>query len=142
MRRTDESVLLMSTRREFLKSAGLGVATAGYGTANIKNLPAACGFKGTGKTARNFVCEGKLTLTQELLYQPRMPDEELYDLQSDPWEIHNLVKMPEHQETLKRLRTVQEQWIKDTNDQGQYPAALPPPSKKHKPKSNQQSEKQ
>src|ERR1043165_7708044 len=32
---------------------------AGYFTANLVNLPASCGFKGTGKTDWNFTYEGK-----------------------------------------------------------------------------------
>ena len=49
-----------------------------------------------------------------------MPEEELYDMHNDPWELHNLAKSdkPDHQETLKRLRAVLEKWIEDTNDQG------------------------
>jgi hypothetical protein len=67
--------------------------------------------------------EGKLTPAQEFLCQPRMPDEELYDLRTDPFEIHNLAKSttPEHQRELKRLRAVLEKWIEDTNDQGRIP---------------------
>jgi arylsulfatase A-like enzyme len=75
--------------------------------------------------------QGKLTPAQEFLCQPRMPDEELYDMQADPWEIHNLAAAPEQQDTLKRLRAVLEQWIKDTNDQGQYPE---PPAAAAEPK--------
>lgn len=78
--------------------------------------------------------EGKLTPAQEFLCQPRMPDEELYDLQADPWEIHNLVAAPEQQETLKRMRAVLEKWIKDTNDQGQYPEPPQPPAAPKKQK--------
>lgn len=64
--------------------------------------------------------EGKLTPPQEFLCQPSMPEEELYDLQNDPWEIHNIAKSDkaEHQEALKRLRGVLEKWIKETDDQG------------------------
>ncbi len=47
-----------------------------------------------------------------------MPEEELYDLESDPYEIENLAGSPRHQEVLARLRSVLEQWIADSNDQG------------------------
>jgi N-sulfoglucosamine sulfohydrolase len=64
--------------------------------------------------------EGKLTPAQDFLCQPAMPEEELYDLQTDPWEIHNLAQSqkPEDQAQLKKLRGVLDQWIVDTNDQG------------------------
>lgn len=64
--------------------------------------------------------EGKLTPEQDFLCQPTQPEEELYDLQTDPWEVHNLATstQPEHQATLKRLRGVLDQWITDTHDQG------------------------
>jgi arylsulfatase A-like enzyme len=64
--------------------------------------------------------QGKLTPAQDFLCQPRMPDEELYDLKSDPDEIHNLSAStkPAHQAELKKLRAVLEQWIEQTQDQG------------------------
>jgi N-sulfoglucosamine sulfohydrolase len=64
--------------------------------------------------------QGKLTTDQEFLCQPRMPDEELYDLKTDPDEIRNLAASakPEDQAELKKLRKVLEQWIEDTHDQG------------------------
>jgi arylsulfatase A-like enzyme len=64
--------------------------------------------------------EGKLTPTQEFLCQPRMPDEELYDLQTDPDEIHNLAASTNatHQAVLKKLRGVLDQWIVDVDDKG------------------------
>ena len=65
--------------------------------------------------------QGKLTPAQEVLCQPSMPAEELYDLQTDPWEINNLAQsnQTEHQAALKRLRGVLEKWITDTGDKGQ-----------------------
>lgn len=70
--------------------------------------------------------EGKLTPAQKFLTAPTMPAEELYDLQNDPHEIHNLVHSPdpEHQAALQRLRAVLEKWIEETNDQGRV---LEPP---------------
>jgi arylsulfatase A-like enzyme len=71
---------------------------------------------------------GRLTPVQKVLTAPTMPPEELYDLEQDPHEIHNLVisQDPECQAALNRLRGVLEQWIKDTNDQGRFfePPAL------------------
>ena len=69
--------------------------------------------------------EGKLTPAQAALCAPRLPDEELYDLQADPHEIKSLAKSdnPEHQAELKRLRAALETWIRDTKDQGEIPEA-------------------
>jgi len=63
---------------------------------------------------------GKLTPAQEVLCQPTMPAEELYELENDPHEIHNLAESaePEHQRALVRLRGLVEAWIEQTDDQG------------------------
>jgi hypothetical protein len=53
-----------------------------------------------------------------------MPPEELYDLETDPYEIRNLAASAEHADVLKRLRATLEKWIDDTNDQGRQ---LEPP---------------
>lgn len=68
--------------------------------------------------------EGKLTPWQQSFYlSPTMPDEELYDMETDPWSMNNLVKstQPEHQATLNRLRADLEKWIVDSDDQGRIP---------------------
>ncbi len=64
--------------------------------------------------------QGKLTPAQEQLCQPTSPEEELYDLTTDPDEIKNLAKSadPAHQKARERLRGALEKWIEDTNDQG------------------------
>lgn len=81
---------------------------------------------------------GKLTSAQAALCAPRMPEEELYDLQSDPHEIKNLANsdQPKDQAALKRLRGVLEKWIKETNDQGQTPE-----SKNEYPDGNRKAKK-
>lgn len=62
--------------------------------------------------------QGKLTPAQAVLAAPTMPAEELFDLDADPFEIHNLANVPEHAATLQRLRAVLAKWIEDTHDQG------------------------
>jgi N-sulfoglucosamine sulfohydrolase len=66
--------------------------------------------------------QGKLTAVQKVLTAPTMPAEELYDLDNDPHEIHNLAtsEKPEHQVVLKRLREALERWIEETDDQGRF----------------------
>jgi hypothetical protein len=65
--------------------------------------------------------QGKLTPVQELFMVPRKPDEELYDIRKDPYEINNLAASPEHQQTLEQMRRILDKWIKDTGDKGQFP---------------------
>jgi N-sulfoglucosamine sulfohydrolase len=62
--------------------------------------------------------EGKLSPAADALCAPTMPEEELFDLETDPHEIHNLASSPAHQETRKRLRAVLEKWIEESKDQG------------------------
>lgn len=64
--------------------------------------------------------QGKLNAVQAKLFADRMEPEELYDLDTDPHEIVNLVTSPkpEHRAALTRLRDELEKWILETNDQG------------------------
>lgn len=70
---------------------------------------------------RRLYAEDKLNEKQSLWLHPTKPEEELYDLQNDPHELNNLAGIPELQDTLKHLRKVLKDWMKETNDLGQYP---------------------
>jgi arylsulfatase A-like enzyme len=63
----------------------------------------------------------KLNPHADRLMQPPRPREELYDLQQDPHEIHNLAADPAHAETLQRLRKELEDWLVRSDDQGRFP---------------------
>jgi hypothetical protein len=65
--------------------------------------------------------QGKLTPVQALFMAPRKPDEELYDIKNDPYEINNLSASPEQQQSLKKMRAILERWIEETGDMGQFP---------------------
>lgn len=65
--------------------------------------------------------QGKLTPVQEVLLAPSRPPEELYDLETDPDEIHNLADSPQHRDVLNRLRGVLDRWIEESHDQGRTP---------------------
>ncbi len=49
------------------------------------------------------------------------PSEELYDLQNDPWEIHNLANSLAHQAIKVRLAGELDRWMKRINDRGRAP---------------------
>ena len=53
------------------------------------------------------------------------PSEELYDVKTDPFEINNLARDPEHSETLKKFADILNQWIVETDDKAQYGESEP-----------------
>ncbi len=57
------------------------------------------------------------------LMAPRLPDEELYDTQTDPHEIKNLAasQESEHRAALLRLRAALQVWLTETGDRGHWP---------------------
>ncbi|MFN4259281.1 MAG: sulfatase [Gemmataceae bacterium] len=60
--------------------------------------------------------EGKLTAEQARLFEKPRPRVELYDLEKDPWEFHNLADNPKYAALVKELETVLDQWRKETGD--------------------------
>ncbi|MBI1313035.1 sulfatase-like hydrolase/transferase [bacterium] len=54
---------------------------------------------------------------------PTKPIEELYDVDADPHEMHNLAAEPEHRTTLERLRQAHLDWVLETRDLGLIPEA-------------------
>ena len=64
---------------------------------------------------------GQLTSVQAALLAPSRPEEELYDLDVDPFEVDNVAEDPRHAEPLKRLRVALDEWIIHSNDQGEMP---------------------
>lgn len=63
---------------------------------------------------------GKLNYKQSLWLSPTKPEEELYDLQNDPYELENLALKPELKDTLAHYRSVLKDWIKATHDLGEF----------------------
>ena len=64
---------------------------------------------------------GQLNDVQRLIFAKNREPEELYDLEADPWEVHNLADNPAHIKTLQELRVKLNQWMEQTNDQGRKP---------------------
>jgi arylsulfatase A-like enzyme len=69
---------------------------------------------------RDWGEKGKLSdLQQNLLLSPKRAKEELYDLKNDPWELNNLADDPSHAKALQKMRKALNEWIRETNDNGQ-----------------------
>jgi hypothetical protein len=57
-------------------------------------------------------------MQEEILFSPARPAEELYDVQTDPFETRNLAGDPRFRSTLETLRTRLDRWMLDTDDRG------------------------
>ncbi len=64
--------------------------------------------------------EGDLDENQRQFMADQRPREELYDVQADPHELHNLALLPGYQDTLARYRNLLDQWLVEA-DHGVYP---------------------
>jgi uncharacterized sulfatase len=65
--------------------------------------------------------EGKLTGPPALFFAPTKPGEELYDTQTDPDEVRNLVADSKYRKTLMRMRGALDRWLSQTRDMGETP---------------------
>lgn len=65
--------------------------------------------------------EGKLDAVQELWFRQTKPEEELYDIAADPWEVNNLAENPQYQKELERLRQAHTDWQEKFGDLGMMP---------------------
>lgn len=59
---------------------------------------------------------GELAPEQSQIFQVPRPDLELYDVESDLWELHNLADDPGSNEVLKTLEAQLDRWIAETDD--------------------------
>ncbi len=67
---------------------------------------------------RQLKAEGKLERDQMQFMADERPEEELYDLHADPYEVRNLALDPQYQLKLGEMRDQLEAWIEDTGDTG------------------------
>jgi hypothetical protein len=64
---------------------------------------------------------GELNQVQEQWFAQSKPEEELYDLEADPWELNNLIDDPAYREKAQELRAALDQWMTDIGDMGLIP---------------------
>lgn len=70
---------------------------------------------------KQLKAEGQLTKAQALFTAETKPQEELYDIIKDPYELNNLANNKTYAKQLKKMRSILEQWIVETGDKGQIP---------------------
>src|SRR5690606_13860970 len=64
--------------------------------------------------------KGQLNENERPFMASRRPVEELYEVASDPHELHNLASLPVYQDTLRFYRQFMDQWLVEA-DRGVYP---------------------
>lgn len=77
-----------------------------------------------GKTMqvwRRWNAAGQVNAAQKSFFAPKKPWEELYDTETDPWELKNLADDPKYAEQLAELRTACDEWVAKTDDKGAIP---------------------
>ena len=65
--------------------------------------------------------QGKLTGNAAYIFMKTKPEEELYDLANDPYEVHNIAQLPEHQTKLIEMRAALGAWQLEIGDLGFIP---------------------
>lgn len=71
------------------------------------------------KEFRRMMAAGEMNEAQLVFFGDQKPAEELYDLQNDPHEIHNLAAEPRFADDLAKHRKILADWIAETGDNGQ-----------------------
>lgn len=74
---------------------------------------------GIMKELRRLNSTNQLTEITSTWMQPDKPNEEFYDLEKDPKELHNLSKVPEYKDSIDHYRNILNQWILETKDLGE-----------------------
>lgn len=75
---------------------------------------------------RELYDAGKLNAAQSIFWTEPKEPEELYDLQSDPDEVHNLANSPEHTAVLEKMRQAQRDLALRVRDTGFMPEGRTP----------------
>ncbi len=78
----------------------------------------------TSKAFRRLAAAGELKPGLAFFMAPRKPLEELYDLSTDPDEMHNLAGAPAYAKALTRMRDAHFDWARRTLDTGFIPEQM------------------
>ena len=70
---------------------------------------------------RQLFADGDLNTNQSLIMAEKRPNEELYQLIDDPWELNNLAANPDQHDRLLLFRRLLSDWERETNDHGREP---------------------
>lgn len=64
---------------------------------------------------------GKLNQQQAFWFKETKAEEELYDLENDPFQLRNLIREAGNEVVLNKLRFQMDKWLVETNDLGRVP---------------------
>lgn len=78
--------------------------------------PADIGGSPSFRSLLRLKAAGALTPAQQRLFEAPRPRIELYDLQEDPYELHNIAADEDHWQLARDLAAVMDAWIHDTDD--------------------------
>jgi N-sulfoglucosamine sulfohydrolase len=70
---------------------------------------------------RRLFAQGKLSAAQAKFMAARRPEEELYDLEADPWQLNDVAALPGYEKTRARFQSLLQRWIVETDDRGRIP---------------------
>lgn len=72
-------------------------------------------------TMKQLYAANELNEVQARFFLAERPAEELYHLKEDAFELNNLANNSEYSAILKEHASILDQWMKETDDKGQYP---------------------
>lgn len=64
---------------------------------------------------------GELNQEQAFWFKETKAEEELYDLETDPFQLNNIIKEAGHEAILEEFRFQMDKWLVETNDLGRIP---------------------
>lgn len=64
---------------------------------------------------------GELNKEQQFWFKKTKSEEELYDLENDPFQLNNLIQQPQHKTLIEEFRFQLDKWLIETNDLGRVP---------------------